>query len=226
MPARPLFWWSRWQTYNWANYGPRYAPNQFGAIVVQNITPTSAQVGLVPGPGGQWKVAYGLKTDEYDQVSPWVLATPGVGSVVNLLGLVPSTEYFLNVLLDGYLPNPAGLPLSGCYYTDEQSFSTLGPPPPPGPVISNIVATPATPIASQTTVTWTTDVPSDSECSYQLNAPPTGSSPSKSDPTLVTSHSLVLTGMTPGATYQYTVTSKTAAGGTTTSPIQSFDFPG
>jgi hypothetical protein len=226
MPAIPLFFWSPWHLYTWANYGPRYAPSQFGIIQVQNITPTTAQIALMPNIGGQWKVAYGTKTGEYGQVTPWIKATQGIGSAVVLQGLNPQTEYFFNVVVDGYASNPAGLPISGCFYTDEQNFSTIAVPPPPGPVISGITSEPGNPTAAKCTILWTTDQPSDSTVTWQLNGPPTTGSPSENAPALVTSHSMVipatgsLTG--PGASYEYTVTSKLASGGTTTSPVESF----
>lgn len=131
MPAIPLFFFSRWQTYAWANYGPRYAPNNFSVLTAQNITQTTAQIAVIPGPGGQWRAAIGERSGEYNMLTPWVQATPGIGSVALIQGLKPSTTYYYNAVLDGYLPNPVGLPLSGCYYTDEQSFTTASPPQPP-----------------------------------------------------------------------------------------------
>jgi hypothetical protein len=127
MPAIPLFFLNRWPTYAWANYGPRYAPALFTAFQVQQITQTTAQVAIIAGPSGRWRAVYGRLSGKYDMASTWVTATGGVGSAVTLSDLHPNTPYFVNIYFDGQLANPAGLPITGGYYTDEQSFTTLGP---------------------------------------------------------------------------------------------------
>jgi hypothetical protein len=79
--------------------------------------------------------------------------------------------------------------------------------------VSNITATSAT-------ITWTTDELADSQVDY-------GSTSSYGlttmlDPTLVTTHSVSLIGLTNGATYHYRVKSKDAAGNLATSGDNSF----
>ena len=75
------------------------------------------------------------------------------------------------------------------------------------PVISNVHTTPNPTTA---TVTWTTDVPTDSQVQYgTTNA--YGSS-SALNSTLVTSHSVKLSGLTRLTTYHYRVLSRNSAG--------------
>lgn len=79
------------------------------------------------------------------------------------------------------------------------------------PVISDIQATNVT--DSRATVTWNTDEVSNSVVNY-------GTTPilesAVSDPTMVTSHSIVLTGLTAETTYYYEVQSTDSAGNTAT----------
>lgn len=64
---------------------------------------------------------------------------------------------------------------------------------------------------SSVTLTWTTDRASDSQAAYGLTA--AYGSLSNLDPALVTSHSLVLSGLTPSTTYQVQAISRTPQGG-------------
>lgn len=227
MPAIPLFFLNRWHTYPWANYGPRYSPALFSAFTIDQISPTTARVAMVPGPGGQWQALYGPVSTKYSAASKRVACQPGIGSQVILTDLQPSALYYANLVLDGALANPAGLPITGAWYTDEQSFTTQALAPPASPVISNIAAAPGTPTAAKCTITWTTDIPSDSTVTWDHN-PITGSSPSAHDPTLVTSHSMVIpvTGsLLADADYQYVVSSTSASGGSAMSTEQTFTAP-
>ena len=78
------------------------------------------------------------------------------------------------------------------------------------PTISNVQVTP---LATSATVTWTTDAPASSTVVYGQS---TSYGLQVQDPTLVTTHSLQLTGLSAGTLYHYQVSS-TDAGGTTTS---------
>ncbi len=72
------------------------------------------------------------------------------------------------------------------------------------PVISDVVAAPD-PGGTGATVTWTTDEPADSRVDYGVSGGALSSN--ESDAALVTSHSIVLSGLTPGLGYDYRVTS-------------------
>ena len=66
------------------------------------------------------------------------------------------------------------------------------------------------------TISWTTDEPSTSRVEY--GTAPASLSQSASEEALVTSHSVELTGLEPGTTYHYRVTSADADGNPATSP--------
>jgi hypothetical protein len=82
------------------------------------------------------------------------------------------------------------------------------------PTISAVSATAA--FDGSATVTWTTNEPSDSRVDYGTT---TALGQSATDGALVTAHSLRLTGLTPGTTYNYRVRSADGAGNATTSPV-------
>jgi hypothetical protein len=73
---------------------------------------------------------------------------------------------------------------------------------------------------SSATITWTTAAPSTSQVAY--GAPPSPLSSSPLDPSLVTAHSVVLTGLQPATTYQFHAVSATSGGAPATSPDNSF----
>jgi hypothetical protein len=83
------------------------------------------------------------------------------------------------------------------------------------PVISSVTATPA-PNGQSATVTWATNEPSNSRVNYGTS--PGALTLNVSATTRVRSHSLPLTGLTPGTTYYYRVTSADGAGNSATEP--------
>ena len=82
------------------------------------------------------------------------------------------------------------------------------------PVISNLAAAPA--VDGTVTITWNTDEPADSRVDYDES--PGTLNLNASDPALVTSHSILLTGLTPGTTHHFRVTSADAAANSATEP--------
>ena len=89
------------------------------------------------------------------------------------------------------------------------------------PVISNIHAAPGL-TGTTATITWTTDEPATSHVDYGITQPFTLDA---SDPALVTSHSITLTGLTPATTYFYQVSSTDLFNNTATSQILTFTTP-
>ena len=79
------------------------------------------------------------------------------------------------------------------------------------PVISNVATSEIT--NTSATVTWTTDEVSDSVVNYGTD---TTLGTMESDSTLVTTHSITLTGLTPETTYNYEVKSTDSSGNTAT----------
>ena len=77
----------------------------------------------------------------------------------------------------------------------------------------------ATPAANGTsaTITWTTNEPGTSRVDYGTSADALNQT--LNDPALVTSHSVNLTGLTPGTTYFFRVRSTDAATNEATSPV-------
>ena len=83
------------------------------------------------------------------------------------------------------------------------------------PVISNLNAVPDG--SGNASITWSTDEPSDSLVQYGTT--PGTLNLSGSSATLVTAHTITLTGLATDTTYYYRVTSKDAANNSTTSPV-------
>jgi hypothetical protein len=84
------------------------------------------------------------------------------------------------------------------------------------PVLSEVAADPD---ASSASVSWTTDEPATGRVEF---GPTTGYGASISDSSLVTGHSIELTGLACETTYHYRVSSADAAGNPTTSPDHTF----
>jgi cysteine-rich repeat protein len=82
------------------------------------------------------------------------------------------------------------------------------------PVITNLVATPGPGDAA--TISWTTNEPADSRVDFGTD--PGALAASVSSPTLVTSHSIDLTGLLAGTTYYFRATSADAAANATSDP--------
>jgi hypothetical protein len=79
------------------------------------------------------------------------------------------------------------------------------------PVISNVRVTNIT--ATSATITWTTNEPADSQVKYGTTSSVTQTTPR--DATVVTSHSVTVTGLTPNTSYFYRPVSRDAAGNLT-----------
>lgn len=87
--------------------------------------------------------------------------------------------------------------------------------------LSHLVGTPEESNDTIVTITWTTNENADSVLYWSTDG--FTWSPPISDPTAVTSHSLVITGLTTNTTYYYYVTSTDPAANTATSGTNSFD---
>jgi hypothetical protein len=108
---------------------------------------------------------------------------------------------------------------SSNYWVDVLFTSSVGSGDLTPPVITAVAATPGT---TSATITWTTNEAADTTVRYGTVA--TSLTQSVTDAAMVSSHSITLTGLTPGQTYFYTVHSKDAAGNTATSPTSPATF--
>jgi hypothetical protein len=137
--------------------------------------PSSSQVIYVGG--GTPGPPYGGSTGEDD--------TLVTSHSVLLASLGAASTYHYAVVSDGVT-------------SDDFAFTTADP-----PVISSVAATDITPTTA--TITWSTDVASDSWVWYGLTSG--YGSLSSIDGTLVTSHSMPLTGLSPSTGYHFAVLS-------------------
>ena len=96
----------------------------------------------------------------------------------------------------------------------------------PAPIISSVDENNIT--TTGATIMWTTDLSSDSKVLYGTTTPVENSSPLSeiTDASLVTNHSVNLSGLTSGVTYYYKVVSVTSNGGSATSTENSFTTSG
>src|SRR5260221_675135 len=101
----------------------------------------------------------------------------------------------------------APLLLNGCAGV-VSGTSTTGNPPPSTLNITNVQAASAT--TSTTQIVWTTNVAADSAVDYGTSTSLGSSTPS--DPAMVTSHQVTLSGLAAGTTYYYQVTSSDSNG--------------
>ncbi len=113
------------------------------------------------------------------------------------------------------LSSPSGMTLApySMYLLTWNASATV-----PPPVISQVSATGIT--TTSATITWTTDEPSSSLVNYGTSTSYGLSSGVNS--ALVTSHSVVLTGLTPGTVYNFDVVSANSSNGSSTSGNATF----
>ncbi|MCK9578769.1 fibronectin type III domain-containing protein [bacterium] len=153
------------------------------------------------------QVEYGL-TDAYGTLDPSSVTTTDVtiDHVIKLSGLTVGSTYHFRVYSKDANNNES---VSADYtFTPTREGDLTGP----------TISTPQVPSASiftnQATITWTTDELSDSTVEY--SAAPGVYSLSKVSASMVTSHSVVLTGLSKNTPYYFRVKSKDAAENETT----------
>ena len=127
---------------------------------------------------------------------------------VTLTGLSPATTYHFDIIVTTY----DGISTTSPDYT----FTTSSPPP---PVISGLTATP---IQGGASISWATSSPSNSVVNYGSTS---SYSSSQTVATLVTSHTMTITGLSPATTYHFDAASTDQYGQTTTSPDGTFTTP-
>jgi hypothetical protein len=158
------------------------------------------------------QLAYGTTT-ALGQLSP-LQTTLSASHGVVLTTLNPGTTYYFVA----QSTNASGV--TG--YSTTYTFTTTGTATTPAPVISNVASSGIT--SSSATITWTTDQASSSLVNY--GASTSYGSSSMPNSSLVTSHSVTLTGLTAGTTYNFDVVSANSSSISSTSTNYSFTTTG
>ena len=139
-------------------------------------------------------------SSSYNQSSS-VSSTLSTSHSVTLTGLTPSTTYHYSLVS----ANSYGLETPA----PDATFTTTV----QGPVISYVVVSGIT--SSGATITWTTDIASSSQVNYGTTS--NYGSASTLDPTQRASHSVTLTGLATGTTYDFAAVSTSSSNGASTS---------
>jgi hypothetical protein len=196
---------------NGANYWVdlTFASNSGPVITAVNATPgtTTATISWTTDRSSTSRVDYGTSPSSLTlNASSATLVT---SHSINLSGLANVTTYYYRVTSVDSSGNSSTSPVTT---SSPATFTTVSSNP---PVITLVTAIPG--ISGAATITWTTDKPSTSRVDYGTSS---GSlTLNVSDPTLVTSHSLNLSGLTPGTTYYYRVTSVDSLNNSSSSPV-------
>jgi phosphodiesterase/alkaline phosphatase D-like protein len=162
-------------------------------VTVFNIQGAAAAVNWSTDQPADTQIEYGL-TAAYGSLTTLNTAlVTSHGQAVNS-GLVPGTTYHFRIRAR----NAAGVLGTSA----DATFTTA-----PAPVISAVTVAAVT--STSVTITWTTDLAAKSQIEYG----PTASYGSSTtlDPTLVTSHSQTITGLTPGTKYFFLIRATTGA---------------
>ena len=164
-------------------------------VAATGVTATSATISWTTDMASSSQVEYGLTTSygSSTTLDPALVTSHSQG----LTGLAPGTLYHYRVVSAN---------ANGSTTSSDYTFSTVGP-----PVISNVGTSGITNTAA--TVTWTTDASATTQVQYGLT---TGYGSSTTlNPSLVTSHSQGLSGLSPNTLYHYRVISGNVNGTTT-----------
>ena len=168
-------------------------PPVISDIMVSDINTDSATITWTTDQQSDSLVEYGTTTS-YDNSSSDASIT--TNHSITLTGLTPATEYHFKIT------SASNYGVSSS--SGDNMFATFTPPP---PVISDVFAVNIT--SDSATITWTTDQQGDSIVDYGTT---TVYGSSVSDPVLTVSHSITLSGLNPGTTYHFKVTSTNTYG--------------
>jgi hypothetical protein len=176
------------------------------AVGSSGITGTSATITWTTDQASSSLVQYGTSTAYGANAQN---ATLAASHSLTLTGLTPGTTYNYAVTS----ANASGKSSTSANFT----FVTAA----QAPVISAVTSNGVT--ATSATITWTTDQAASSLVQYGTTA--SYGSASALNSTLAITHSVTLTGLTPGTTYNYAATSANAAGNSATSANFTFSTP-
>ena len=176
--------------------------SQLSGVTAVGITMNSATITWITDQPSASQVEYG-KTPAHGSLSAFI-ASPVTSHVVKLTGLLPGTNYDYQALsanASGQVGKSANLTFTTSATAGSSQIS--------GVTSANITTTSAT-------INWLTDQPSTSQVSYGTT--PAYGSLSAFNASPVTSHSTIVTGLTPGTTYNFAVLSANSAGQVGKSP--------
>lgn len=171
-------------------------PPTISNITVSSITATSAIVTWDTDEAADSRVDFG-PTIAYENGSV-TSATLVTSHAVTLTGLTGSTEYHFRVRSKDAALNER--------FSSDNTFTTSASPDLTPPVISGVAVVDITTTSAR--VTWTTNELADSAVDYGATV---AYGTTVSDASLVTSHSVVLAGLTENASYHFRVRSKDAS---------------
>ena len=189
-------------SYSFATTAP--AAPVISAVSSSSITSTSAVIAWTTDQASSSQVKYGT-TQSYGSTST-LSSTLVMSHSVTLTGLTPGTTYDFEVIST----NGSSVTATSTNYT----FATLA----AAPVISAVTSSSIT--SNSAIIAWTTDQASSSLVNYGTTA--SYGSSSTPNTNLVTSHSVTLTGLTPGTTYYFDVVSANSSNVSSTSTSYSF----
>jgi hypothetical protein len=157
------------------------------AVTATVITQSAATITWSTDKATTSQIDYGITTS-YGTSTPFN-STQTTSHSISLSGLAANTTYHYHVKS---ISNNNMLGTSADF-TFTTAVDTT-------PVVISAVAN-SVPTQSSVTITWSTDKPADSQINYGLTTYYTTSTPL--DATLTTSHSVTVTGLTPGTLYHY-----------------------
>lgn len=199
---------------SFATAAPDTTPPVISAVTSTTVTAGSATIAWTTNEVAATKVYYSAVSPINLLASNFVInGTLVTGHSINISALSASTTYYFVVeSTDG----------SGNTATSSQYlFTTLPPPDTTMPVLSSIASSGIT--STGATITWNTNEAATSKVYYGTTTPLVlSSAASISDSSLLTGHSLGITGLTASTTYYFVAESKDAANNTGTSAEQSF----
>ncbi len=180
---------------------PDIIPPVISNVASSGITASAATITWTTDEASNSVVEYGLTTSYGSTTSN---ASNVTNHSIGLSGLSASTLYHYRVKSTDAAGNTA---TSGDF-----TFTTSAPADVTPPVISNVVAGSIT--TSGATITWTTNEASNSVVNYGLT---TSYGSNSSNASMVTNHSIALSGLTANTLYHYRVNSTDASNNTATS---------
>jgi thiol-disulfide isomerase/thioredoxin len=185
-------------------------PNIQSDPTISSTTETGAVITWETDEPATSQVNYG-KTETYGSTTP-LDTNLSTSHSVTLTGLDPNTTYNFKVISTDAAGNEA---------TSEGELTTLATADKTPPTISGVNVSNIT--ESSAIITWTTNEPATSQVTYGKTE--TYDSTTSEDTNLSTSHSVTLTGLDDGTTYNFQVISKDSSGNEATSANQTFDTP-